>query len=203
MSAVPDFMIAYVCIRTWLQPDWQSIVGVKWAAYLMIQEFLIVHASGFFSAVKVSDLPLGKKALSLVGLTAFYVLFSGGVSLALDSRAILWTMAGLCVNRMLGTLLGEAPKEDAKMFAMANWAVSVVCYLFAVFLTIFAPVPPLGITEEVIRQQGFSGQGIWEAQPYRVVAACVVYYAGVGVWQLLSAVWLSKTLRKPVKQQVS
>jgi hypothetical protein len=192
ISAAPDFILAWVCLQTWFHPCKYQPLGVRWAVLLIFQEFIAIHSAGFFAVIKMSDTKRWKKGLFLLGLSAFYTIFAAGMSLSFGSWSLLWTFWGLCLNRMLVTLTGQAPQKRAQDLPIINWAFSTALFLFAVFLTAIASVPSFGITPEVIKSQGFAIGGLWTEEPYRVLAACALYYTGVGFWQLSVGAWMSR-----------
>jgi hypothetical protein len=48
-----------------------------------------------------------------------------------------------------------------------------------------ANVPALGISTSVIDAQGFSVGGLWTEHPQTALAAGAIYFAIVGLWELL------------------
>ena len=193
MSAVPDFLIAFACLTTWLYPYLYGSRWVHWSGSLLVQEFIVIHSSVFLAWVIAMNIGRGKKALVLICMSSVYSVFSFGFGSwsTLISFWLLW------INRSMPTLTGQAPSETAMQAAVLNWVASLVIYLFAVFLTTYAPWPALGITSNVIQNQGFAERGLWVEQPYRALAACVIYYSGVGLWQLHAGfrVWKKLQIR--------
>jgi len=58
-----------------------------------------------------------------------------------------------------------------------------------VFATVMLPVPALGVTQEAIDLQGFSMEGLWIEEPFRVLAFGFLYFAAIGLWELFSFKW--------------
>ncbi|MBI5848892.1 MAG: hypothetical protein HZB31_13285 [Nitrospirae bacterium] len=190
---MPDLLIAFACLTTWLFP---SLYGSRWvhrSGSLMVQEFIVIHSSVFLAWVIAMNIGRGKKVIALICMSSVYSMFSFGFGSwpALISFWLLW------INRSMPTLAGQALSENAMQAAVLNWVASLVIYLFAVFLTTYAPVPAMGITADVIQGQGFAERGLWVEQPYRVLAAGVIYYAGIGLWQLHAGYRVWKQL--PIK----
>jgi len=97
---------------------------------------------------------------------------------------------GLTLNRLLGVLLGKAPSGEEKMMMQNSWAVSVFFYVVVAGATAFIPVPALGITADVVSRQGFTGDGLWELEPHRVIVFGFLYFAAIGLFELFSYRWI-------------
>jgi hypothetical protein len=50
-------------------------------------------------------------------------------------------------------------------------------------------MPSFGITEDVIRRQAFTMQGLWVEDPYRVIAFGFLYFVASGLMELYSFKW--------------
>jgi hypothetical protein len=120
----------------------------------------------------------------------FYTLFIAGWALAFRAWWPLVAFWGLTLNRMLGVIMGQAPTGEERRFIKAGWAVGAMCYLGAVFATSILPVPRLGISPEVVDAAGLPGSGLWIEQPYRVLAAGMVYFAAVAMSELYDHRWI-------------
>jgi hypothetical protein len=70
-----------------------------------------------------------------------------------------------------------------------SWAIGVFCYVMLVFVTVILPVPAFGITDDVVSRQGFSGTGLWELEPQRVIVFGFLYFAAVGLAEMFSYTW--------------
>jgi hypothetical protein len=156
---------------------------------VMLMEFINVHAAGFMASMIISDLPRGKKALAILGLGVLYTLFVGGFAAMFKQWWPLWAFWGLTANRLLGVMLGKAPSGEEKKMIQYSWAMGVFLYVSLVFLTTLLPIPSFGISGEVIRRQGFTMQGLWVEDPYRVVAFGFLYFAANGLTEVFSYRW--------------
>jgi len=67
---------------------------------------------------------------------------------------------------------------------MAVWILSVSCYIIAVFVTFFIPVPMFGITGDG-EVYGLRGQDEWAKFPYKAIAAGVFYFLALGLTRML------------------
>lgn len=195
IASLPDFGLGGLFLAGWINP---AIFGEKTVSYLllvMLLEFIIVHSSGFMGNVIISDAEKKKKMLSVLGLGTFYTLFVGGFALAFKEWWPIWAFWSLTFNRLLGLIVGHPPSGKEKEYMQYSWGTNVLWYLVFAFATIILPVPSLGITDAVISQQDFSGDGLWEVEPYRVVAFGFLYFMAVGISELFMERWILKGKR--------
>lgn len=184
-TSLPDLALAAFFLTVWLDPFrfGEGMVGTL--LLVMILEFIIVHASGFMAVIIFGQSSRLKKILLLGGLGLVESIFVAGFCLSFGAW---WPMAsfwGLTVNRMLAVLLNPADGAGPGMFLGSQWAMSIVFYLGGTFLTLMAPVPALGMTQEVYPRLGLTGGGIWIEEPHRVVAFGVIYFAAQGLWGMI------------------
>ncbi|MGQ0646575.1 MAG: hypothetical protein ACT4P7_03330 [Gemmatimonadaceae bacterium] len=64
------------------------------------------------------------------------------------------------------------------------WIVGGLAYLFGVFFAVIAPIPPFGVTADVIRAQPFTTGGLFPEQPHRALAFGAIYFGVVGSWEV-------------------
>jgi len=189
-AAAPDLALAALFLVAWVAPATFRTGTITYLMLLMLLEFIIVHSSAFMGKVMLGDLERARKALALVGIGGFYTLFVGGFALAFKTWWPLWSFWGLTVNRLLGVLVGQAPEGERRELLQKNWAVSALCYLGLCFVTVFLPLPRLGITREVVSLESLPGSGLWVDQPHRVVAFGFLYFAAVGISELFGHAWM-------------
>ena len=189
LSALPSIGISGMFLITWIAPRAFGKQMVSYLMLVMLMEFINVHAAGFMGNVIVGDADRAKKAFAIAGLGIFYTLFVGAFSAAFKQWWSLWAFWGLIFNRLLGVLLGKAPTGQEKRMLQTSWAAGVFLYVMLVFATIILPVPSCGITAEVIAEQGFTMGGLWIEEPYRVMAFGFLYFAAVGLAEMLSYKW--------------
>ena len=191
LTALPDFGIAAVFFITWLAP---RTLGDRTVAYLMLVmllEFIIVHSSGFMGSVMLNKpLSARMKIKALLGFGVFYALFAIGFSLGFQAWWPLWTIIVMTLNRMMIVLLGQMPDDQERAYIQRGWAVSALCYIVLVTVTIFLPLPRLGITRAEVVVQDLPGSGLWVNEPHRVIAFGFLYFLATGLSELYSHAWL-------------
>ena len=184
LSAIPDFLLAGVCLFTWLRPMAIDPYLVKRLTTLTLLEFIVVHSAPFSGIVALSDTKRLAKAGALTGLGAFYMLFAWGFSAGSDSNWPMVAFFALMLNRLLPVLLGVIPSEAQKGYMASCWIVGVAAYLGTIFTAALVAVPALGVTADVIKAQRFSSGGMWPEQPYRALFMGMLYFTIVGVWEI-------------------
>jgi hypothetical protein len=190
-AALPDFAIGALFLRTWAAPAPGQERMISYLMLIMLFEFINVHSSAFMGTVIVSPLERGRKTMTLLGLGAFYTLFVGAFSLAFRQAWPLWSFWGLTANRLLGVLIGQAPKGGEALFMRRTWAATVLFYLVFAGITTVLPIPRLGVTPEVMLHFDRMGTGgLWIDQPWRVLAFGFLYFTAVGISELAGHEWL-------------
>jgi hypothetical protein len=190
ISSVPNFILSGLFFLTWIAPTSIEAKMVSSLTLLMLLEFINVHSSAFMENVIIGDAPREKKVRVIAGLGILYTLFVGGMSLAFETWWPLAAFWGLTLNRLLGVLMGKAPSGEEKTMMQNSWGVSIFLYVVGAGLTVFLPVPSFGITEEVVSLQGFTGDGLWEVEPQRVIVFGFLYFAGMGLYEMNSNRWI-------------
>lgn len=178
---LPNIALAAVFLITWIQPYRFGERFVNYLLILMIMEFINVHAAGFLGNVMISKLGRAVKILAITGLGAFYTIFVGAFSMVFHVWWPLVAFWGLILNRMISVFFIRTVDDDRKARLHASWAGGVLCYMAAVFITLIPFLPAFGITKDVISNMGLTGSGIWEEEPYRVVAAGFLYFIGAAL----------------------
>jgi hypothetical protein len=178
-AAMPDAVTTGWFVMIWSSPFVFGPLSVKTAMLTMLVEFFLVHATGFFTAFG-SDRSTSRLAriAMLLGLSLFYVMMISAFAWSFHGWWMLLAFAWLLVGKIVWVLQNPKPSDDSSNRQMLAWAGSVALFLGAVFLTSLADVPRWGMSADL--QPGFGldmhSQGIWESQPWRVVAFGVVYF---------------------------
>ncbi|MCC6930010.1 MAG: hypothetical protein IT359_13590 [Gemmatimonadaceae bacterium] len=184
LSAIPDFLLAGVCLFTWLRPMAIDPFLVKRLTTLTLLEFIVVHSAPFTGIVVLSDMKRVRKVGAVAGLGAFYMLFAWAFSAGTDSNWPMVAFFALMLNRVLPVLAGAIPSEAQRTYMATCWGVGVVAYLVTVFMAVLLPIPALGVTPDVIAAQRFTSGGLWPEQPWRPLFMGTVYFTLVGTWEI-------------------
>lgn len=191
VQAAPDLGLAAVFLITWVRPYAFGQTMVKHLVLVMLLEFLVIHSAGFMGGAALGAASKPKRLLAILGLAAFYSLFTGAFALAFQTSWPFVSFWILTANRMLGVIV--SPIEDLRRanVVMGGWALTVVAYLGCCFLTVMAPMPRFGITPEVVAAQHFSGGGLWIDQPHTAIAFGFLYFLLVGLGEIGLVIGLS------------
>jgi hypothetical protein len=192
-AAVPDLLMGAVYLTAWAAPARLGVQPVAPLTLIMLLEFIVVHSGGFAGRVILGGAPHEKKVASLIGLGFFYTLFVGGFALGFHTWWPLASFWGLMLNRMLSVLLGQAEQGDERAFLQRGWAAGVMFYLLFGGLTVFLPLPRLGLTPSVVSAQSLPGGGLWIDQPWRVMAFGFLYFTATGLSELGEHRWLGSS----------
>lgn len=188
-AAIPDLALGAAFLLVWLAPSPFGPNVLANLTLIMLLEFIIMHSSAFMGTVMFKPGPRKAKLHALLGLAGFYTLFVGGFSLGFKTAWPLVSFWLLSLNRMMGVLVGNAPRGEEQAFVRRSWAASAIAYLFGAFATVLLPVPRLGLTEAVVAAQDRIGSGLWVDQPHRLVAFGFLYFTAVGLSELGGHAW--------------
>lgn len=175
-----DAWFAFVFIITWIKPEAFGERTVHHLTFVMVLEFIVVHASGFMGALSTRGEPGWRRAFSFSLLILLYTIFAAGFSAMYGGWWPLLAFWALMLSRFPAVVL-RPPDMDGQFVLMANWAAMVALYVGGAFLTVTVPIPHLGITEAVIEAQRFGIEGLWPEEPYRVMAFGAFYFIGLAV----------------------
>ena len=183
-GSLPYFFLAWLFLRTWIHPLHKSERMVRYLMYVMVLEFFIVHSTFFFGSIALGHMSMMGKSLSLIGIGLFYSVFAGGISLAHKSWWPFLSFWGLTLTKLYSYLYTPVMAGEA-VAIKSSWAFMLVAYLVGCFLTLFLPVPRLGITQEVVERQQFKATGTWAEYPHKAIAFGFIYFAALGIFELI------------------
>ena len=178
VGAVPDALTAVIFLVAWVAP---TALGPPWVKDLMLTmliEFIVMHSGVFYaSIIGGSAQARATRSLFLVGLTAFYMLFIIGFSLAFKSTWPIVAFGWLFVSRFANIWIHPQLSERATAAVASQWAASAIFYIVGVFATLLLPLPSLGLTREFVASMHLTGSGVWIDHPHTVIAFGALYFA--------------------------
>jgi len=193
ISSLPSFGLSGLYFVTWISPLAIDTTMISYLMLVMLMEFIIMHSSAFMVSVAFEEIPRNKKVLRVAGLSLFYILFVAGFSAAFQTWWPMVAFLVLTLNRLLGLLIGKEPTGEEKNASHFFWGFSALMYIVLAAVTTIFPVPGFGITGEVVQLQEFSGDGLWEVEPQRVIAFGFLYFGAICLYDLFSSRWTSRT----------
>jgi len=153
------------------------------AVVLMLLEFFMVHAG--FMSIAAMAVEGRWRIVVAAGLGVFYLLFIVMIAWAFDAPAMAVLVGALLAGRLGGAALRGPGEMDARIIGSV---VGVVCYLAAVLgTTIPEAFPAFGFTPaalQELRPSFGSSKGLWVEEPQRAVAAAVLYFLLLGIYEL-------------------
>lgn len=176
-AAAPDALAAAFFLVLWIAPGLLAPTALKTGLLIMLVEFILMHASGMTGGILLdAGATRRNKLLALAGFAGFYLIFILGFCLAFKEW---WPIAAFAV-----LLLGKAslafdrslPNAERMHRLGSAWALSAMAYLAGVFLTLFLPLPRLGLTSSVVADAKLAGSGHWVDHPHTVVAFGLIYF---------------------------
>lgn len=198
-AALPDLGLALAFLVTWIRPATLTEAFVRQGMQIMVIEFIVMHSSALmFGATQIGTTPR-RKALFVGGMSAFYLLFAAGFAASFRSWWPLLAFGALTANRLLTVLLGAAPGGLEKLLALKAWVVSLVTYLLGSVVTAIPDIPRFGLTREVADRLGFTSGGVWETEPWRVMAFGALYFGVQALSQAVDLFIIRRDERKPIE----
>ena len=190
IAALPDFALGLTFLAAWISPASLPAGFIGYLMLVMLMEFIIMHSSAFLGMAAIAPVARRQKIVAMLGLGGFYTLFVLGFSISLHSWWPLGSFWGLMLNRLLGVMIGQPPSGEQKEFLQRTWACSAILYLIGCALTLFAPIPPLGLTPDAVAALHLPGTGVWVSQPCRVVSFGAFYFLATAISELSGHAWL-------------
>ena len=186
VNALPDAITASVFLYAWMAPlHWHETLVAE-LMLVMLVEFALIHSAPFLgSIVLASDEALKKRLVAFAGFTVFYGLFIGGYALGFKSWWPVIAFAWLITAKLVTMVTDSRHTERQKQRIRGYWGVSAMFYLFAVFATVFLPLPEFGITRHG-SAYGISGSsGVWVTDPHTGIAAGLLYFGLLAATKLV------------------
>ncbi|HEY9032538.1 MAG TPA: hypothetical protein VIN71_01235 [Pseudomonadales bacterium] len=175
LSAGWHVLLAAVFLLVWLKPGSLAAQDVKQLIGIMLVEFLVIHASPMLGGLLLGAGSRRDKGKAIAGLALLYGLLALGFALSLGSLWPLLVIAVMMAEKLSALFAGQ-PDQTTRTEMQFFWGMSALWYLLSVMITVFLPMPRLGITPAVIREQAFATTGHWVSQPQSALAAGVLYF---------------------------
>jgi hypothetical protein len=177
LKAIPELISAGILLALWMEPARFGIEWFKSGVLALLLEFFVIHASGFMAVLMFDpEMSRAKRSALIMALSSFYILMMSAFAWGFDAWWMLYAFLWLIASKQVAIWHGGPPTERDRGIAIAAWALSVAVYLGSVAATAILDVPRLGVTDEVRASTGFTGEGLWEAEPWRALAGAVLYF---------------------------
>lgn len=184
--ALPDAAAAAIYFWCWIAPValMPKLVGLL--VLVLLIEFVVMQAGPFIGNVVYGDkmgLTPRQRRKSAATLGAIYLALAGLTALSFDAWFPFVIFVWLFGVKVYAALLGRDPYASGREPEMTVWILSVTYYFVAIFITLFVPVPALGITQDG-ELYGLRGQYEWARYPYKAIAAGFLYFLALALTRL-------------------
>lgn len=183
LAALPCFILAAALLGAWRDPmAWDDGRWIPFGVGLLLLELLLLHSGVFIVSVVMPAPTLLRRWGWALGLVTFYGLTAWGFATATASYELLTIFAIVTLGRLATLGVGG---EAARAAILQRSAIGVAAYLFVGFGTVFFPVPPLGVTPEILDAvYPLRGGGLWERHPERALAGAALYFTLMGIAEI-------------------
>ncbi|MEO8682372.1 MAG: hypothetical protein ABI665_25210, partial [Vicinamibacterales bacterium] len=89
-AAVPDAALGVMFLVTWFAPTAFGDHVLRYAVLTMVLEFIVIHSSAFLAGVAAAAASRRGKALSIIGMGAFYSLMLAGFAISQGEWWPIW-----------------------------------------------------------------------------------------------------------------
>jgi hypothetical protein len=188
LAGAPDAITSGWCLWIWTDPLALGNSAVKGVVLMMLMEFILINATGFFTVIPfMMDTSRATRLAMMLGLCAIYILLVTAFALPFHA---LWPFAAfgwLAFGKLVWILRNRRTSDSDQMWLMGGWAFSVAAYLGAVGAGATMDLPTLGITPAIVPLLHLPGGGEWVETPHKAVAAAVFYFAALALFKWLHA----------------
>ncbi|HTA64933.1 MAG TPA: hypothetical protein VK753_05465 [Xanthomonadaceae bacterium] len=193
LIGLPDAITSLWCLWVWMHPMALGTEAVKCVVLMMLMEFILLNATGFFTAIPfMFDLGRGLRAGMLLMLCAVYLLMIAVFAMQFHAIWPYFTFGWMVAGKLAWIARNRRVCNSEQMWLIGTWAVSVVAYLGAVGIGATQDVPYLGITPAIVPLLHLpAGGGEWIDTPHKAVASAVIYFAAVALFK-----WMYVAIRK-------
>ena len=187
LSLLSCWYIALRLYRAW----WSPMVGengtwVHFGVGIMVLEFIVVHSGGMLSGLSISAQDSKKRRSLLTGLVVFYFGAAFLISRIFKSEPLFYSFCTIMFCRLITGFFSVSEKNSSAIIQRS--AMSGVLYLFVCFVSIIVPFPEGGLAPRVLDLLNVEteGEGIWNREPQRALAAGIIYFFLMGVYEMFA-----------------
>lgn len=177
-AAFPDAVAAAGFLALWLAPGLFGAQAVGGAILVMGVEFVLVHATAFLGNIVTGP---GSKLLKVVALAVFGSFYATFIVAFAVTAGSLWPVAafGWLIFGKLQTIFGGGGSGSERGGPIVVWALSALFYVIFAVVTVFLPLPRLGLDPQTVTDLALPGGGLWIEEPHRVMAFGLLYFGAL------------------------
>ena len=191
-KAVPDFLIAADFLIVWINPyflrniaGWLPGPGIVGAmVFLLFFEFFMVGFYGPVALLAHSKKPTGVK---IAGLGFMGLLCLPFVVMSCKAVKGVWPLLEVVLlgwNKWLGGKR-SSDHELGTFHIIFRWATMGGLMVAVLFSMIVIPVPKFGTESWMVRESGISMSGEFANKPHQFLAAGVIYFTCLGIYEII------------------
>lgn len=184
---MPDAAAAGIYLWCWIAPRaWRPNLVALLVLVLLI-EFVVIQAGPFIGTIVYGEkmgLDPGQRLRTAAVLGAAYLGFAGLAAVSFDAWFPFLIFVWLFGVKVFAAVFGRDRAATGREREMTVWILCVSYYFVAVFFTMFASIPQLGISEDGAAY-GLRGQYEWANFPYKAIAAGFLYFSALALTRLL------------------
>jgi hypothetical protein len=188
LSVLSCWYMAMRFYRAWWNPlEADNGTWIQFGIAIMVMEFIVVHSGGLLAGASASIANTKKERIGfLIALVAFYFGFALVISYAFHSQPLFYSFSFIMFCRLITGFFSVSEKNKDAIIQRS--VTSALLYMFVCFLSVFVPFPAGGLTQRLLSQFHLgSGEGIWNREPQRALAAGMIYFFLMGVYELFAA----------------
>jgi hypothetical protein len=192
LIGLPDAVTSAWCLWVWIHPMAFGAETVKCVVMMMLMEFLLLNATGFFTAIPfMIDLNRGMRAVLLFVLCAVFFVMIGAFASQFHAIWPYFAFGWLAAGKLAWVVRNRRVTSNEQTWLTGSWAISLVAYLGSAGISVTQRLPTLGIVPAIVPSLQLSGPGDWFASPHKAVASAVFYFAAVAIFK-----WMYVAIRK-------
>ncbi|MEO7478788.1 MAG: hypothetical protein ABIT64_06120 [Lysobacteraceae bacterium] len=186
LIGLPDAFTSLWCLWVWVNPLALGPEAVKCVVLMMLLEFILLNATGFFSALPFM-IKFGRHVRNamLLGLCAIYLVLIAGFASQFQTVWPYFAFGWLAASKLAWITRNRRRGFNEQMWVMGAWAISMVAFLGAIGISVSESLPQFGITPDVVAMLHLPVHGEWADMPHKAVASAVFYFAAMAIFKWL------------------
>ena len=188
LSILSCWYMAFRFYGAWWNPfEGDNGTWIQFGMGILVMEFLVVHSGGLLAGVSASKANTKKERFGLLtGLVVLYFGFAFVIASAFQSKPLLYSFATIMFCRFVTGFFAVSEQNSAAVIQRS--VTSGLLYMIVCFLSVAIPFPEGGLTDRVLTHFHFErGEAVWNREPQRALAAGMIYFFFMGVYELFAA----------------
>jgi hypothetical protein len=188
LSILSCWYMAFRFYGAWWNPlDGDNGTWIQFGIGIMVMEFLVVHSGGLLAGASASKANTKKQRFGLLtALIVFYFGFAFVLASAFHSKPLFYSFATIMFCRLVTGFFAVSEQNSSAVTQRS--VTSALFYMIVLFLSVAIPFPEGGLTNRVLAHFHIErGEAVWNREPQRAMAAGMIYFFLMGVYELFAA----------------